>query len=203
LILSCALLVQAQSGRRQQRVEPAAPIPTPTPEPTPTPKEDKKESEFVLFVGMDRGGAFNRYQYSFYDAALMGCADELRKNASARVEFATKELTRSEAISKAKSDSKVYVVYLQLRNPMSGSATAAETGDQIELEYTVFAPVTAKTATSGTSFQNARRAGPVIMSPTGNGSTNVMYRHELLKRAGEDAAHRILKALHLNDPKAH
>src|SRR4051812_18178255 len=86
LIFICVLSIQAQSGRRQQRAEPAAPIPTPTPEPSPTPKVDKKDSEWLLFVGMDKEGAFSQFPYAYYDAALDGCAEELRKNAPATVD---------------------------------------------------------------------------------------------------------------------
>ena len=199
MILSGSLVSQAQSGRRQQRTEPAAPVPTPTPEATPTPKTEKKDPDLILFVAADRSGSFTPYPYSFYDAAVIGCSDGLRKNASASVDFSTKELTRSDAIRKAKSDSKTYVVYLQLRSDTMGGSSASQNGD-IQLEFTVFSPTTAKVVANGVSYQNARRAGPVIVGPTGGGSTSMLYREQLLKRAGEDAAERILKSLHLNDP---
>jgi hypothetical protein len=198
MILSCSFVAQAQSGRRQQRVEPAAPIPTPTPEPTLPTKSEKKEPDLILFVGADRNGSFSSFPYSYYDAAVIGCSDGLRKNASASVDFSTRELTRSDAIRKAKSDSKTYVIYLQLRSD-SMAGTTNQTSD-IQLEFTVFAPSSAKVITSGTSYLNARRAGPVILGPPGGGSTSMLYREQLLKRAGEDAAERILKSLHLNDP---
>jgi len=199
-ILACAVLVQAQSGRRQPRVEPAAPIPTPTPEPTPTPKTEKKDSGLLLYVGMDRGSGFSYYPFTYYDAALFGCAGELREKTSENVDMAERELTRSEAVSKAKADAKTYVIYLQLRNPMYGSSSSSDSGDNIELEFIVFAPTTAKIVASGTSYQNGRRAGPIVVGPSG-GSSSGLYRQELLKRAGQDAAQRILKSLHLNDPK--
>lgn len=193
-------MTQAQSGRRQTRVEPAAPIPTPTPEPTPTPKTEKKDSSLLLYVGMDRNGPLGQYPITYYDAALMGCAGELRKNTSEQVDLAPRDLTRGEAVNKAKGDAKTYVIYLQLRNPMM-ARSSAEAESQIELEFIVFAPTTAKIVASGTSFQNARRAGPVVLGPPGTGSTSGLFRLELLKRAGQDAAQRILKSLHLNDPK--
>jgi len=59
----------------------------------------------------------------------------------------------------------------------------------------VFAPVTGKIATTGSTYPNARRAGPVVLGP---GSNPALYRDQLLVRAGEDAADRILKALHLS-----
>jgi hypothetical protein len=151
---------------------------------------------------MDRESALSRYPFTYYDAALMGCAGELRKNTSEQVDLAQRELTRGEAIKKAKSDAKTYVVYLRLRDPIMSCAYPSDSGDQIELEFIVFAPTTAKIVASGTSFQNSRRAGPIVLGgPTGTGSTNTMLRQEMLKRAGEDAAQRILKSLHLNDPK--
>jgi hypothetical protein len=155
----------------------------------------------LIFVGIDKGGSFNQYPYGYYDAALMGCADELRNQVSAKVDFATKNMTRSDAINKAKGDAKTYVVYLQLKNPLSSSPSTMDSGEQIEIEYIVFSPSTAKIAASGTSFQNSRRAGPLVVGPTGTGSTNVMFRQELLKRAGQEAAQRIIKSLHLNTPK--
>jgi hypothetical protein len=153
----------------------------------------------LVFVGVDRNGGFNTYPYSYYDAVIAGCSEELRKNISASVDFTTKNLTRSDAINKAKNDTKTYVVYLQLRAPMSSAST--QSADQLEVEFTVFAPHTAKIVISGISFQNARRAGPVIVGPTGTGSSSVLYREELLRRAGQDAGQRIIKSLHLNDPK--
>ncbi|HSB29312.1 MAG TPA: hypothetical protein VLE19_15700, partial [Pyrinomonadaceae bacterium] len=72
--------------------------------------------------------------------------------------------------------------------------------DQIQLEYVVFAPGTAKIVTSGRTYQNASRKGPVVVGPTGGGSTSGLYREVLLKRAGEEAGDRILRALHLIVP---
>jgi hypothetical protein len=68
---------------------------------------------------------------------------------------------------------------------------------QIEIEYVVFAPGTAKIATSGRTYQNANRKGPVVVQPPG-GSNNQVYVERMLERAAEDAAERILKALHLS-----
>jgi hypothetical protein len=199
-MLLCAVFANAQSGRRQQRVEPAAPIPTPTPEPTPAPKTENQKSDVLIFVGVDKNGGFSTYPYSYYDAVVAGCTEELRKNTSASVDSTAKNLNRNDAINKAKNDTKTYVVYLQLREPMSTSS--AQSADQLEVEYTVFAPQTAKVVISGTSFQNARRAGPVVVGPTGTGSSSVLYREELLRRAAQDAGQRIIKSLHLNDPRA-
>ncbi|HEY6804867.1 MAG TPA: hypothetical protein VI306_14935 [Pyrinomonadaceae bacterium] len=203
LVLICGFDLQAQSGRRQPRTEPAAPIPTPTPEPTPTPSSPKKDSDTLLLVGIDNSGAFNQFPLTFYAAAVDGCTEELKRNAIVDVDSATKEMTRSDAINRAKTDPKTYVIYLQLKNQLRPEAQGTDSSEEIELEYTVFAPLTAKILANGTAYQNGRRAGPVVVSPPGTSTTSsIMYREALLKRAGAEAADRILKSLHLSSVPA-
>jgi len=197
-LFACVFVGPAQSGRRQTKPPPAAPIPTPTPEPTPTPKIGQKEADIIFFVGVDR----NRngyYPFSYYDAVLSGCSEALR-HSSAKVDVTDRDLTRGEAIKKSKENAKTYTVLLELSLP-SMTASTSPVNDQIELEYIVFAPGTAKIATSGRTYQNATRKGPIVLGPTGGGSTSALYREALLKRAGEDAGERILRALHLIAPK--
>lgn len=194
----CCLSVQAQSGRRQAKPAPVAPVPTPTPEPTPKPKPEENQSELRFLVGMDRT-TYATYPLFYYDAALRGCAERLRTGSSAQIDVADRDLTRGEAIKKAKAEEATYVVLLRLTS--DGMGSSANSGyEDLVLEYVVFAPVTAKVATSGRSYQNANRQGPLIVGPTSRGSSSAIYREQLLKRAGEDAGERILKALNLNVP---
>lgn len=192
LIALCAVSVQAQSGRRQTKPAPAAPIPTPTPEPTPIPKKEEKE-ELLFFIGANRYSSYQSYPLSYYDAVLRGCAERLRARSSASVEVTDKDFTRGEAIKKAKSEAGSYVVLLTL-----SLDTPARSYDDLILEYVVFTPGTAKVLTTGRSYQNAHRRGPVVVGPTSRGSG--LYREVLLQQAGEDAGERILKALRLNTP---
>ena len=191
LIALCALSVQAQSGRRKTQPAPAAPIPTPTPEPTPVPKKDDK-TDLLFFVGASRLSSYGSYPFSYYDAVLRGCAERLRAGSSASVDVTDKDLSRGEAIKKAKSEARSYVVLLTL-----SFDTLARSYDDLILEFVVFTPGTAKVLTSGRSYQNANRKGPVIVP---NGRTSGLYREQMLRQAGEDAGSRILKALHLNTP---
>jgi hypothetical protein len=194
-IVLCAVSVHAQSGRRQTKPPPAAPVPTPTPEPTPIPKKDDKASELMFFVGVDRGSAFASFPIVYYDAALRGCADRLRAGSSAGVDVSERDVTRGEAIKKAESEEKTYVILLELKvDSMSRSY------DDLELEFVVFAPTTAKVVTSGRTYLNGNRAGPLVVGRTRRG-TNSLYLEQLLRKAGEDVANRILKALHLNLPR--
>ena len=197
LLLCCSLVGYAQSGRRQPHVEPAAPVPTPTPEPTPKPRAEQKEPDVYIVIGADRNASFSAIPFTYFDAAIAGCAEVLSKS-SASVDPSTKSVNRSDAIKRAKADSKTYVVWLEL-SARTMSGTQSNSGADIELEYTVFAPGTAKIVTSGRSYQNSNRAGPVVVSPPT--STGTVYREALLKRAGEDAGGRILRALHLDVPQ--
>ena len=196
LVAICASVAHAQSGRRQPKPPPAAPIPTPTPEPTPEPKKQEQDSDLGFIIGSDRFG-FDNYPISYYEAAMLGCADRLRSGSSAAVSISQSNMNRGEAIKKAKAETTTYVVYLRLvLDEMS-----ARSLDDLEIEFVVFAPQTAKVVVNGRSYLNANRRGPIIVGPTSRGPTGPLYREELIRRAGEDAGERILKALHLNIPR--
>jgi len=72
--------------------------------------------------------------------------------------------------------------------------------DDLEIEFVVFSPQTAKVVINGRSYLNVNRKGPIIVGPTSRGPTGALYREELIRRAGEDAGERILKALRLDVP---
>jgi len=189
LVLS-VLTVQAQSGRKQIKPAPAAPVPTPTPEPTPTPKQEEKKSDLAFYIGADRNDFSANFPYSYYDAIVRGCADRLRSGSSADIEVSDRSLSRGEAIKKAKGDTNTYTVLLILKFD-----SMARSYDDMVVEFVVFAPGTAKVAVNGRSYLNSNRAGPISVP---RGSTNALYREQLLKLAGEDAGNRILKSLHLD-----
>ena len=197
IIALCALSVQpvqAQSGRRRTTPPPAAPVPTPTPEPTPTPKKRDKEDELLFFLGADRYSSNANLPFSYYDAVLHGCAERLRAGSSASIDVTNKDFGRGEAIKRAKAETNSYVVYMNLTLD-----NMARSYDELVLEYTVFAPATAKVVTNGRSYMRGRRAGPIVVGPP-TGRTSGLYREELLRRMGEEAGERIIKALHLNVP---
>lgn len=194
IIVLCALSVQAQSGRRRTTPPPVAPVPTPTPEATPTPKKSDREDELLFSLGADRYSSNVNLPFSYYDAALLGCGERLRAGSSASVDVISKDFSRGDAIKRAKAETKSYVVFMTLT-----ADTMGRRADELILEYIVFAPVTAKIVTSGRSYMTGRRAGPVIVQPP-NTRDGALYREETLRRMGEDAGERILKALHLNMP---
>lgn len=197
LVAMCSLFVYAQSGRRQAKPPAVAPVPSPTPEPTaePTPKKDANQISFFIGIG-DRSANFSRYPLTYGEAAAVGCADRLRKGSSAAVDVSQREMSRGEAIQKAKSEQNGYVVLISLiEDAMSASSSSGYV--EIQVEYVVFAPRTAKVLTSGRTYENSGRRGPLVV-PRTRGTTLPTYREQSLRRAGEDAGERILKALHLN-----
>ena len=197
LVAMCSLFAYGQSGRRQAKPPAAAPVPTPTPDPTPEPKTKKDDNQISFFVALgERGPSYNRYSYTYVEAAARGCADRLRKGSSASVDVSQNEMTRGEAISKAKSEQNGYVVLITLvEDVMSRSDSSGNV--EIQVDYVVFAPQTAKVLATGRTYENSSRRGPVVVQRT-PGSTVPTYREQSLHRAGEDAGERILKALHLN-----
>jgi hypothetical protein len=174
-----------------------APVPTPTPEPTPqaTPKRDENQMTFLVAIG-DRGVDLARYPRSFDEAAALGCADQLRRQSSANVDISHRELTRGEAIAKAKSGKDTHVVLISLVEDMMNADSTGYV--ELEVNYVVFAPGNAKVRASGRTYEASRRKGPLVVGPRGSGVTLPSYREQLLRRAGEDAANKILKALHLD-----
>lgn len=198
LVACCAISAEAQSGRRQPKAPPAAPVPTPTPEPTPEPKKKDKDAEELGFIiGADRY-TMDSYPLSYYDAVMVGCAERLRSGSSATVDIAQNDMNRGEAIKKAKAETTTYVISVKLN-----IEPPAQSYDDIVAEFTVFAPKTGKVVTFGTAYQNMNRRGPIVVGPNSRGSSGALYREELLKRAGEDIAERILKVLNLNVPVMH
>lgn len=193
----CAVALQAQSGRRKVTPPPAAPVPTPTPEPTPEPKPERdKENEVGFIIGSDSFGTHEVLPLTYYEAVMVGCADRLRSGSSAHVSIAQQNMSRGDAIKKAKGETKTYVVLIKLvLDPMY-----AKSYNDLEVEYVVFTPQTAKVVTSGRTYLNVNRKGPVVVGPTRRETTSALYREQLLKQAGENTGERILKALNLNVP---
>lgn len=189
----------AQSGRRQTKPPPATPAPTPTPEatPKPAPEKDKDEIDFFVATG-HRGATVSRAPLSFHDAATNGCAEQLRKRTSLDVAVSLQEVSRGEAIAKAKAGQKTYVVLVTLIEDYMSSRSSGSY--EFEVDYVVFAPVTAKVMASGRTYESSARKGPISVGRPG--TVNLpSFREALLQRAGADAADRILKNLHLDDPK--
>jgi hypothetical protein len=192
----CASTVAAQSGRRTAKAIPAA---TPSPEPTPAEKAKPKEkSNLVISVGLERN-TFSTATFGYTGIVLYGCADRLKKSA-ATVDVSSQNVNRGEAVKRAKASKDAFVVLLKI-GPDAGGVEGTYGNQNLSdfyVEYVVFSPTTAKVAASGRAYLGSVRKGGVSV-PINPGRSSVMYAEQLLRQAAEDAAERILNALHVFD----
>jgi len=193
LLLSCVLAVVAQSGRRVRKTTTPAPIPTPEATPTPTTPSEKPKPAFTFIVGLEKYSDFSRISLNAYSGVLRSCADRLDDSPTVKAEAATNDMSRADAVRQAKAEKEAYIVWLQLRpNTFSGQTGVNDNPYNVYVEYTVFAPTTAKLMTSGNTYPEAYR-NKQIRLPTS--STNGDY---YLNQAARGAAERILDHFHLH-----
>jgi len=195
LLVCCFVASYAQSGRRAAKPT-ATPTPAESPEPKPSPKKPSTDKpQVVLILGID-GDSFSNVPLYYYDAVLQSCADRINEASSVALDVSGKQMNRAEAIKIAKSQKEGYVAALQLRSDSMNARVNSNQAQDIFIEYSVFAPGTAKVVTSGHTYQRVGKTGSVISRlPTGR--TSSVYTEQLLRQAARDAADRILDALHV------
>jgi hypothetical protein len=199
LLTLCAVAAQAQSGRRSTK-PPATPgvplvVEAKPPEKKPATSDLPK---IKLIVGTSRNDVFAGVPLYIYDSVLKSCTGRLDDSHGVSVQAEMKGMARGEAVTRAKAATDGYVIWLQLRGDDMSRGYAGNL-DQIYLEYTVFEATTAKVKTQGSCYQSLNRKGGVVLSPRTSGSNTVIVEARL-KDAAEDAAQRILKALHIASP---
>ena len=195
LVAMCALGIVAQSGRRGNKATTPISVPTPEPPPpTPTPTVKQKPA-FTFLVGLDRTGNFSRISLNAFSGVVRNCADRLDEPASVEASVSSEDMSRADAIRKAKGEKEAYVVWLQLRpDTFSGQTGIYDDPYNVYVEYTVFAPTTGKQETSGNTYPDAYR-NKRIRIPTS--STEGDY---YLNQAARGAAERILDHFHVRLP---
>lgn len=173
----------------------STPVPVSTPEPTPTPSKpaEKAKPAFTFIVAMDKFGDYSRIPLYVSNGVMRACADRLDEPDSVAAETATRDMGRADAVRRAQAEKESYVVWLQLRpNTLSGRSDPRDNPYDVDIEYSVFAPITADQVTSGRSFPEAyRRKGGILRPTTG---TNGDY---YLNQAARGAAERILDHFHV------
>lgn len=192
-LLMCAAAVGAQSGRRAPKPTPAA-----TPEVKPaTEKPAEKEKPRVPFlVGVDQYLGFSTIPLSYYDTITRSCANRLDDATAVKVDIVHGELSRSDAISRAKAEKEGYVVWLQLKvETLYADTNVVNNLSGLYIEYSVFAATTAKRVAWGHTYQQGYRKGGVVVKPPSSGQGSVGYSEYLLKEAAREAAESILDQL--------
>lgn len=194
-LLSFLMAAPAQSGRKVRK--PATPPPVATPEPAsplPTPAEKTKPS-LTLVVGMQRTNLFDNARIYNASGALHTVVDRLEDHSGVKVVQVRGDMSRAEAVRRAKAEKEAYVVLLELSyDRMAGSSEG-----QLRLLYWVFSPITAKIKTSGQTYPHMYRTRGVILDPRGPD----IYGDRQLQEAARDAADRVLRAfqLHTAEPR--
>jgi hypothetical protein len=178
------------------------PVPASTPEPTSSPGKpaQKPKAALTFIIGMDRFGDFSRIPLYVSSDVLRTCADRLDDPESVDVEVASRDISRADAVLRAKSEKEAYVVWLHLApETLSGRAGPYDDPYNVSIEYVVLAPTTAKQVTSGRTFPGAYRTGSVIVGPKTSGVTGDYQ----LKQAAKAAAERILDHFHIGGIGTH
>ena len=156
-LLACAASF-AQSGRRQPRQQPIAPVPTPTPEPTPPPKEEKDEAKIALAVVSDDTNYFVQQGNQSY-AVQAAAVARLRESRALDVSGDSARASRGEAMRRAKESSGRHVVWFELR-PWGQQTARQLPPEDMVIQYSVFETGTAKRLSNGTvHMRNVR--GPL------------------------------------------
>ena len=193
LILLSVFTADAQSGRRLPKA--ASSTAQPTPETKPAASSQRSEKKKVsITLGINGHEMFN-VPLSFYDSILASCADRLQEAPSVQLNVSGRDMNRGDAIKLAKSQKEGYVALLELRSDSRGASNASY--EELYLEYSVFAPETAKIAASGRAYQRVLKNRGVILNPRPPGGSSAVYIEQMLRQAARDAADKILSALHL------
>jgi len=184
-----AVTAGAQSGRQIKRTTPA-PVPTPAAEAPLAKPEEKPKPALTLIVGMQHTNLFDRSRIGNPSGALLAVENRLDDHTGVKVSHLWGDITRSDAIRRAKSEKEAYVVLVEVSmNRMAGASDG-----EWRLSYWVFSPVTAKIKTSGTTYPQMYRNRGGILNPRRPSIYGDDYQ---LQEASRDAAERILKAFHL------
>jgi hypothetical protein len=144
-------------------------------------------------VGIDKSGDFSSLPLYVFSGVIDSCADRLDDSGSVRAEISRDDMSRGEAIRQAKAEKEAYVVWLQL--PVDNFMRQREMNDNsynVYVQYSVFAPVTAKQVASGNSYPRSYRNQRTRI-PNSNGDY-------YLNQAARGAAEKILDHFHLIIP---
>ena len=191
----CLLTVLAQSGRRVKKAT-APPVPTPEASPTPTPRKTPERPPIPVFIGANTFDSYGNIPYYFADSVAKSCAEGLQQRGAIHVELSSRDITRSDAVKRAKEAKEGYVVLLELRSDRMRTSSQDSEVSRIYIEYVAFAAVTGRPVTSGSVYQQGSSVRDVILGR----SDSTTVAEQRLKNAARVAAQRILGAIAGREP---
>lgn len=187
-LLLCTLTAIAQSGRRVKKSSTTA-APTPEATATPTPSPTPERPSIPIFVGASSVDSFSDIPFYFNDSVAKSCAQALQRIGAVHVELSSRDLTRSDAMKRAKEAREGYVVLLELRSDRSRTGDQRSSLSTVYIDFEVFAARTAKRVTSGSVYQQAGLRDII------GGRSGSAAAEDRLKNAARVAADRILSAV--------
>ena len=188
LILLCALVGLAQSGRRVKKSTPLPPVPTPEASPTPTPRKTPDQPAIPILVGANTFDTYGNIPSYFTETVVKSCAEGLQQRSAVRAEVSSRDMTRGDAVKRAKEAKEGFVVLLELRSDQMRSGGTDSDYSRIYIEYSAFAGGTGRPVTSGSVYQQAG-ARDIILGRRESGA------EQRLKSAARVVAQRILGAI--------
>jgi len=193
LLVLFALTAFGQSGRRLSK-SPAVSVPTPEAKQPEKKTDAGDELKVNLMVGTNSGDVFAGIPFNISDGVLQSCVGRLKESSGVRVDVVEKHMARGDAVNRAKAAKDGYVVWLNLRGE-DQMASSANNLNGVFIEYLVLEATTAKVKTQGNCYQGYSKGG-VVLGPNPGRSNNVIVESRL-RIAAQEAAARVLKALHI------
>jgi hypothetical protein len=189
LIVLCTLAVFAQSGRRVKKST-TPPVPTPEATPSPTPKKTPEQPAIPIYLGANSFDSYGNIPFYFNESVAKSCAEGLQQRGIIHVELTSRDMTRGDAVKRAK-EMKGYVVLLELRSHRMRTSSRDNDLSRVYIEYVVFAAATGKPVTSGPVYQHDFGIRDIIVGR----SDSTTVAEQRLKNAARVAAQRILKSI--------
>lgn len=190
LMVVCTLTAFAQSGRRVKKST-TPPVPTPEASPSPTPKKTPEQPSIPIYLGANSFDSFGNIPFYFNESVVKSCAEGLQQRGIVHVELTSHDMTRADAVKRAKEMKEGYVVLLELRSDRMRTGGQENDLSRVYIEYVVLAAATAKTVTSGPAYQQASRLSDIIVGR----SDSIAVAEQRLKNAARVAAQRILGSI--------
>jgi hypothetical protein len=161
--------------------------------PKPIEKKPDKAPSLQLLVGIEDPSMMLNIPSYVADTVLDSCLRRLSDASEVVVTSAGRELTRSEAMHKAKEEKNRYIVSLQVGSDTMNSAKQSRNGpDELYVSYAIYDPVTGKTRQTGRAHNSVYKSGRgTVTAPSKNSS---LYSEYALKQAARETAERILEA---------
>ncbi len=150
---------RGQSGRRSPKSKTVtAPVAEPDPTPSPSPSRQNSQPTLKFILGMDQHDSFSSVSLHAMSGIKRNVAQRMGERTWIRVTVTPSPMLRSDAIKLAKAEKDSYVIWLRVREDTM-SARQGNSLNNAYIEYSVFAPETAKTMTSGSTYPGGRSGG--------------------------------------------